>query len=103
MPCINIAEPPVATCPCWTEDELDFIAEQATTFCRGNLIEALIIGIDATTGSRDVAQTGAGLPGFEFCFYREWTPDTSRFLRISVEEVEICAASVLAECESRGF
>jgi hypothetical protein len=103
MPCVNET---ANECPCWTEDELDSIADD-TTFACGPVSEgfAQMLGSDLGTGSLDRVAANAGNgPGDGDCFYQEQTPSIiSRLMDITDEEVEVCRQSVLTECADRGF
>lgn len=103
LPCINVA---ANECPCWTEDELDNIADGGNDVCsvRDGVFHR-IIGLDATTNALDIANSDNINTGPNNCRYQEQTP--SLIIR-SVEyanddEKAACANSLIAECESRGF
>lgn len=103
MPCVNIDN----GCPCWTEDELDQVADASTRSCGEELpaFGARLTGTDLVTGNtREAALTGnAEIFGRDVCFYREFSPDIRRLLEITPEELDRCNLSLLAECAERGF
>ena len=77
MPCINVAQD---ECPCWTEEELDVIADGVTNFCEADADEGEISGSDGFTrlGDRVFASRRSDPPE---CSYEENTPSINRFFR----------------------
>ena len=95
MPCVNVAE---SECPCWTEAELDAIADGRTDFCGDVIANGLAVdGVDWATGDRDLAQVFT----FNICFYQENTPLITTLMVVDPAEVTACFDSILAECASR--
>jgi hypothetical protein len=103
MPCVNETE---NQCPCWTESELDVIADGATFTCGPTSDNfAWVLGADLGTGQLDqvVANAGNG-PGDGDCYYQEQTDSLiTRLMGISDEEVEVCRQSIISECTDRGL
>jgi len=106
MPCVNVTE---NECACWTEDELDMIAEANVVTC-GQIFP----GADAwflSGFNDDGAQEGVIAQSedpifmipFPHCFYGSEDPLVVRSLSITEEEAATCIASIQAECTSRGF
>jgi hypothetical protein len=97
-----------APCPCWSEGELDPLAEGEANFC--GVSNRGITGISgySVMGSRafehfETAQSSP--PGiFGSCWYREIssTPIIDRTLPVSTEQHLACAESALDECFRRG-
>lgn len=89
-------------CPCWTEDELDLIADRDVARCVSSSGDFELRGSDLNTGNVDFVLVQNGEDGV-FCQYSENTPTTFRFLFITLDEFADCAASVETECADRGF
>jgi hypothetical protein len=86
-------------CPCWTEEELDGIAEAGVILCltRGS---AGIIGYNASSAELEFALASESDP---WCRFRSRTPVyTERFFVIPILDFFACRDSIIAECESRG-
>ena len=101
MPCINFA---VSECPCWTEEELDEIADGYTLYCK------LMVGTDGWyLGGYDQATQGydiALVGGTDMnCLYQETGGGgfVVRNIDITDDERVICEQSIINECTSRGF
>lgn len=99
MPCVR------DQCPCWSEAELDNMADGRTIVCRTATDPdvAVIYGNDGSTWYTDylyVMKYGDSMA----CHYVENYPKKiDRFLRMNPEEVLSCLMSVADECASRGF
>ncbi len=107
MPCVNVVE---NECPCWTEDELDGVADGGTIFCGGPSlgVSLLILGPDLVSGLHEdiaTADESNGLP--RTCSYQELKLGPggaiNRFFEITFEQFEACSASIQAQCADRGF
>ena len=102
MPCVNAVW---GGCPCWTEDELDLVADAPSPMCflfPGAFSN--LFGPDAQTGEPDIVQAvpGGGDMSTQ-CFYLESSPFDIRFTDISSAQFLDCEASIIAECASRGL
>lgn len=101
MPCVSAVE---NGCPCWTEAEIDNVADGTTTSCGVNPVGSnvpytgVIVGTDATTGGPESAlQHSQG-----FCIYQS-DDGSGREFRFQFSSSDGCRASIESECESRGF
>jgi hypothetical protein len=102
MPCINVVQ---NECPCWTEEELDTIADGILTACQADPNNAAIIGLDSGTQELEFASASdnfIGEPG-PVCQYQSETPAIIRFVSITPEAFEVCRQSISTECVDRGF
>jgi len=98
LPCLNIV---AAECPCWTEDELDTIADGGTQQCGLRVDGAMRLqGIDAATGRGESAIAN---PRKNACRFDSQTPAVSWVLEVTKGEVAACMLSIEAECTERGF
>ena len=99
MPCVNV----VATeCPCWTEAELDYVADGRSIFCKS----PSLYGYDATRYNKmDIASASfSAFGGTGTCYYNENSPYfTTRLQEITDEEFNVCQISIYNECQSRGM
>ena len=101
MPCLNVVE---AECPCWTEPELDLIADLATFGCGAIFdFDAFLFGLDGATVSAEAAAADADGFGAPSCFYQEQTPLTVRVINVDLDQLLTCIASIEDECAMRGF
>jgi len=99
MPCVNVAED---ECPCWTEAELDLIADGETEVCVVGQTFAIIVGPDGGDPENDGVTVGLLAP--DVCNYLENSPgQVIRNIQLSAPDIQICIASIAAECEFRGF
>ena len=106
MPCVNAAE---RACPCWTEGELDSVADGNTSFCGQvddpNSSSNYFFGRDAQADHEEAAYTSnvwGDQPSLT-CYFKEWSTPTIRYQYISPAQRLHCRASLLAECLDRGF
>jgi hypothetical protein len=106
MPCVNIVE---RACPCWTEDELDSVADGDTVFCgqvnHSDSSANYLFGHDAQPDYSEAAHTSSvwGDHAYATCYFEEWSTPTIRYQYISPAQRLHCRASLLAECANRGF
>jgi hypothetical protein len=105
MPCLNV----VATeCPCWTEEELDGVAdEDGGFFCEETDSETQIAGIEICPG-RIVRPEHASTSDPNTCSFRMVSDPRdcrtiSRAFSITPDEYMVCRESIRAECDARGF
>ena len=101
MPCLNVVE---SECPCWTQPELDQIADSSTITCGTEVlfVDAGILGPDAT-GNNDLVFADADFFGDPAGVYFENTPPETRIISIEPDQLITCIASIEAECTARGF
>jgi len=101
MPCLNV-EP--GGCPCWSEAEIDLVADGVTQGCENPTYYTILVGIDEADPGQEVAGTKMEDDLLQ-CFYQERSPAPGiiRFFDISMENHDICDQSVINECISRGF
>ena len=100
MPCVN----ETGGCACWTEAEIDLVADKVTQGCENPTYYTILVGLDETEGGQEVAGTKTE-DGLLQCFYQERSPAPGiiRFFDIGMEQHDICDQSVINECISRGF
>jgi len=94
MPCINDG------CPCWSEAEMDAVADGRLDFCEDSMIQSVIWGRDLSTNNVDYAAVAID-PDMR-CAYLEQTPLTSRYMSVTEEQYLLCRNSIKYECENRG-
>lgn len=108
MPCVNGLRENSADetvegiqCPCWTEAELDYIADGQSIFCKS----PSLYGYDGTNYNQiDFASASFTASGSAAtCFYNENSPPTTRYQEITDEQFNACQISVYNECLSRGM
>ena len=103
MPCS--IQPP--ECACWTEIELDALADKAVAACEVIPSEekAILSGTNHYNGL-DIARASYSINA-PSCFIRYTNPGntglTTRFMTTTPEEAQICRQSLVDECASRGF
>ena len=98
MPCV------IEGCPCWSEAEIDLVADGVTQGCVDEPSFTVLIGLDGTVGGQEAA--GTKIDGSLLqCFYQERTPEPGiiRFLPIDSDEHGFCDELVKIECNNRGF
>jgi hypothetical protein len=113
MPCVNVVPD---ECPCWTEAELQLVADGATSICAapgeggapapGGEFDAILFGFDAVTGGGEYAIADSNPPGADGpgCFYFESGPPVDGwFLSVDLGGLLRCVDSIVAECGVRGF
>ena len=103
MPCVNVVE---AECRCWTQSELEQVADNVTEFCGAPLLgfDAVLIGIDGSGGVTDAAIADTIAFGEPACFYLENTPTlVFLILPLELEELLTCITTIENECAARGF
>lgn len=96
MPCLNIVEPPTPPeCICWTEDELDNIADAQVSRCTHYAIN----GYDYQ-GRKEYVYSELGLCQVDF-----YNNDDRiiRYMNLTWEQQLNCRQSLVTECESRGY
>jgi hypothetical protein len=101
MPCVNYV---VSECPCWTEEELNEVADANVMLCSGTVGgHSIIYGFDASGLSEGAASGTAG--GGLACLYHGVHNGNYviRNFGVSAEEDEICRGSIYDECTSRGY
>ena len=88
MPCLNV-EP--GGCPCWTEAEIDLVANGVTQGCENPTYYTIMVGLDEADPGQEVAGTKTE-DGLLQCFYQERspTPGIIRFFDITMEQHDIC-------------
>ena len=100
---------PAVPCPCWTEAELDMVADGNTDRCDLSAgLESYMEGQDAATGDFEFASAypEPSNPAVLNCeFYERGLPfPFPRFaLGITSAEHQACYSSIAAECADRGF
>jgi len=99
--------PEQATCPCWTEGELQATADIAVLTCQVDIPggTSFVFGL-GEFGDDEFAQTVGGVS--PVCRILEdedigGQADVFREISITPEELATCEASIAAECERRGF
>lgn len=97
MPCVK------TSCPCWTDAELDEIADGVTFSCEAVGTVAIVFGLDAQTDMQDFAAVSLTGSVPQLCVYNEQTPGLFRFEEIGFSQRDVCVQSILAECDDRGF
>jgi hypothetical protein len=97
MPCVNEV---ANECPCWTEAELDAVADGTTFVCgAAGLDFAQLIGFDGATNALDRAAADTTR---NECFYQEQSPSLLvRPFNITDDEADVCLLSLLDECDTR--
>ncbi len=101
MPCVNVV---LGGCPCWTEDELDLVADAPSPMCFLFPASSNLFGLDEETGTPDIVQATPGEDDMSAqCFYLESSPAASHRMDISSAQFTDCEASIIAECASRGL
>jgi hypothetical protein len=96
MPCR-----PASGCPCWTEEELDAVADGVTNHCRWGVY---IQGGDIMGGG-ETAWVAVWEVGECYVSFIN-SPSGERIIRyfeLETDEYRACGDSIAAECESRGF
>lgn len=99
MPCVQVE---ATECPCWSETELDYIADGGTAGC----FATSLFGPDSSAyGKIDFALTSPELSGSEgTCYYVENTPSAiTRYQTITDVQFNTCRKSIEGECQSRGY
>ena len=98
MPCLNISEPPMPSeCICWTEPEMDSIAEMSVTACTDDLISGL--NVDGRNEQAHVRKEDKCL----VLFWDETGTRINRYLSTTPDERASCQQSIVYECASRGY
>ncbi len=97
MPCVNVG---VDECPCWTEAEIDLVADLSVLFCQDSPTRSLLWGRDAT---ENLDYAGVQIDGEMQCYYQEQTPTHElRFQEVDADQYESCRLSAVSECIDRG-
>jgi len=95
MPCINDG------CPCWSETEMDVVADGRVDYCQDSMVQSVIWGRDLSTSNVDYAAVIID-PDMR-CAYLEQTPLTPRYMSVTEDQYLLCRNSIKYECENRGF
>jgi hypothetical protein len=95
MPCVNDG------CPCWSEDEIDLVADLQVDYCQDSPTLTLLWGRDATS---NLDYAGIQVESSITCYYQEQTPEfIRRYQTIDAAQHTLCRESVKYECANRGF
>lgn len=120
MPCLNIAED---ECPCWTEEEIQLLAPESAECIDTRVdypefhtliqLEGRYYGWPELEGvdraRSDAGNHNSGNPTCSYFILRQLHPDDtdqfqiSRSFEITPAESEICQASLIQTCQSRGL
>lgn len=101
MPCINV-EP--GGCPCWTEAEIDLVADGDLRFCQDAPTLTILQGEDAVAVLSTELAAAVINDSTTNCTYWERTPDeVYRYQAVDQDQYAVCRDSVKAECGDRGF
>lgn len=99
MPCVN----PVETeCKCWTEAELDLIADGTLITCGLDFGFYRKFGTDSGGGFEEVVTGILTNEGGLGCSYLSVAPTSEmRFFPLTEQEYQACVSSIEAECSSQ--
>jgi hypothetical protein len=98
MPCI------VGPCPCWTEDEIDLVADGDLRFCQDAPTLTILQGEDAVAVLSTELAAAVINDSTTNCTYWERTPaEIYRYQAVDEDQYAACRESVKAECGDRGF
>lgn len=95
MPCVQVA------CPCWTETELDDIAERSRAFCMVGKDFSGLFGASADSRGDEHAIVSDDDKDGRVCSSKEQTPYDSRWRSLDDGAYDYCQATVRAEIDSR--
>lgn len=106
MPCVNVVD---AACPCWSDSELDGIADATASCFAIPGIGDVLTGSDAVTGLSEIAyfsEFNGGGGGQCVATFSDHVNNTRIFRSQNVSEgdaTQACIESIAAECMDRGL
>jgi hypothetical protein len=98
MPCVN---PAVGECPCWTEAEIDEVADLSVHTCQDSPTLTVLWGRDST---ENLDYAGVQIDTSTQCYYLEQSPtQILRYQAVDEAAYTACRLSTVSECIDRGY